>query len=228
MVRRNLKVLTASLAIAISAAVAASAQTPPYTFMPTPPGSVAQTESIAFNGESAADSFRAVVSRKLLGSANKQKFYQWYLSIYQLRRGAYRLRYESPGSGGPLSRVEQANGAKMWFPVQTATIVGAATLMRPRVQQLVVQSHEMSADCGSGTVTVFATKPGGSVGPVATVTNGCDLSAKIAADGTSITLTGPYYAENAPMCCPTKSHATAVLRYSDGKWVESPSYFKVE
>lgn len=206
----------------------ASAQTPPFNYAPAPPGSVAQSETIAFNGANAADRFRAVVSRKLLGSANRQNFYQWYLSIYNLRRGAYRLRYESPRNGGPLSRVEQANGARMWFPVQVATIVGGAALMRRGVQQLVMQSHEMSADCGSGTVTVFATKPGGNVGPVATVTNPCDLSAKIAADGASISLAGPYYAANAPLCCPTKPHATAALRYSDGKWTVSPNYFKVQ
>jgi hypothetical protein len=228
MVRRNLKSLAASIGIALCCVIAAFAQMPPYSFMPAVPGSVAQSESIAFNGKNANDRWQAVVSKQLLGSGNGRSFYQWYLSIYALRRGAYRLRYESPGNGGPLSRVEQANGAKMWFPVQAVTIVGAAPLMRKGVQQLIVQSHEMSADCGSATVTIFATKPGGSVGPVATVTNPCDFGAKIAADGASVELTGPYYAANAPLCCPTKAHVTAVLRYRDGKWTESPNYFKVE
>ena len=195
---------------------------------PPPPGSIVQNQSVAFNGESASGAGRAVTSKELVGSGNGQKFYQWHLSIYLLRNGAYRLRYQSPRNGGPLSRVEQANGAKMWFPVQALTIVGAASLMHAGVQQLVVQSHEMGADCGSATVTVFATKPGGSIGPVATVTNSCDLMAKISADGASIELTGPYYKSNAPLCCPTKPNAAATLHYAAGKWSETPNYFKLE
>jgi hypothetical protein len=194
---------------------------------PPPLGTVVQTQSVAFNGERSSDAWRAVVSKELVGSGNGQKFYQWHLSIYAMQRGAYRLRYESPKNGGPLSRVEQAHGAKMWFPVADLRIVGVASLMHPGVQQLVVQSHEMAADCGSATVAVLATKPGGSVGPVVSIENPCDLDAKIAAGATWIELTGPYYAASAPLCCPTKPHAAATLRYSNGKWLETPSYFKV-
>lgn len=213
--------------VALSCIVAASAQMPPYGFLPAPPGSVARAESVAFNGSS-SDRWEAVISKKSLGSGSGRTFYQWYLSIYQLRRGSYRLRYQTPNNGGPLSHVTQASGAKMWFPVQDVKIVGAAPLMQRRVQMLVVQSHEMAADCGSATVTVFGTKPGGGVGPVATITNYCDLTARIGADGSSLQLTGPYYAANAALCCPTKPKVTAVLRYSDGKWSVSPNYFKVE
>jgi hypothetical protein len=106
-------------------------------------------------------------------------------------------------------------------------IIGTASLMHPGVQQLVVQSHEMAADCGNAAVTIFATKPGGSIGAVATINNGCDLNAKIGADGASVELTGPYYKSDAPMCCPTKVHATAALRYRNGKWTVAPNYFKV-
>ncbi len=197
-------------------------------FVPPVPGTIVQRQDVAFNGEGVADRWPALVSKKLVGSGNGHHFYQWYLSIYAPRRGAYRLRYESPGNGGPLSRVVQANGAKMWFPVQEAKIVGVAGLMHLKTQQLVVASQEMGADCGSAAVTVFATKPGGSAGPLATVGNPCALDAKIGSDGASIELVGPYYASNAPLCCPTKAQATAVLRYSGGKWIETPNYFKIE
>ncbi len=124
--------------------------------------------------------------QKFLGSDKGRNLYQWYLSIYALRRGAYRLRYQSPGNGGPLSRVTRANGVKLWFPTQEIDIVGAAALMHRRTQELVVASHETGADCGGATVTVLAAKPGDSVGPVLSVENPCDLNAKVAADGLSI------------------------------------------
>ena len=198
------------------------------TLMPAPPGNVVQSSSVALGGESAAARWRAVVSKSLVGSGNGQSFYQWYLSLYAMKRGALRLRYQSPGNGGPLSRVEQARGAKMWFPVQQLEIVGEAQLMRPGVEQLVVQSHEMAADCGSAAVTVFASKPGGSAGPAVTVSNPCELKAAVAPGGGALELTGPYYGANAPLCCPTKPKANATLRYRDGKWTESPNYFKIQ
>jgi hypothetical protein len=115
----------------------------------------------------------------------------------------------------------------MWFPVQQLHIVGAAKLMGSPTQQLVVQSHEMAADCGGATVTVFASGPGDSVVRAVSVTNPCELTATIGADGASIKLKGPYYSATAPMCCPTKNAASAVLRYNGGKWVETPNYFKI-
>ncbi len=226
--KKSTWLLLAVAVVALTCASAAAAQTAAASWSPPPPGSIVQQISVGFNGETGASQWHGIASKKLVGSGNGQKFYQWYLSIYALRNGAYRLRYQSPRNGGPLSHVEQADGAKMWFPVQTLRIVGTAALTHPGVRQLVVQSQEMAADCGSATVTVFATKAGGGVGPVATVTNSCDLAATIAADGTSIVLTGPYYASNAPLCCPTKVKATASLRYRSGKWVESPNYFKIE
>jgi hypothetical protein len=197
-------------------------------FLPPPSGTIVDRQLVAFNGEGISDRWPVLVSKELVGSGNGRDFYQWHLSIYALRRGAYRLRYESPANGGPLSRVTQANGAKMWFPVQDVKIVGTAVLMHRGVQQMVVVSHETAADCGSATVTVLGSKPGGIVGPVATVTNPCDLGAKVGADGASIDLIGPYYKADAPLCCPTKTKAAATLRYRDGKWIESPAYFKVE
>ncbi|MBV9718654.1 MAG: hypothetical protein JOZ77_05000 [Candidatus Eremiobacteraeota bacterium] len=211
------------------AALAASAQmAPARAFVPAPPGAIVERQLVGFNSEGIADRWPVLLSKKLVGSAAGRRFYQWYLSIYAPKRGAYRLRYESPGNGGPLSRVTQARDATIWFPMQEARIVGSAPLLRAGIRQLIVASHEIGADCGGATITIFGAKPGNTVGPIATVTNPCDLEAKIGADGASLILTGPYYAANAPLCCPTNAHATATLRYSNGKWTESPKYFKVD
>ncbi len=115
----------------------------------------------------------------------------------------------------------------MWFPVQELHIVGAAALTPEGGQQLVVRSHEMAADCGSATVAMFAGGPGASVVPAVSVANPCELTATIAPDKHSIVLRGPYYGPDAPMCCPTKANASAVLRYRNGQWIESPNYYKL-
>ncbi|MGA7355513.1 MAG: hypothetical protein WA431_11290 [Candidatus Cybelea sp.] len=223
--RRSIAVATAALLIC--AAAFRPQQSPTSGFVPSPPGSVVQNERVDFNGNGASMEWRAIVSKQRVGASNNRGFYQWHLSFYMLERGVYRLRYESPRNGGPLTRVTQANGAEMWFPVAEARIVGMASLMHPGVHQLVVQSHETAADCGSGAVTIFATQLRRNIGAVATIENPCDLSATIGAGGTSIELRGPYYRSGAPLCCPTKAHATAELRYRDGTWVLSPKYFKV-
>ncbi len=222
--------LTIVVAVALSLCGGVAQAAAGIGWVPPLPGSVVQSEYVAFNGESSENRSRAVVSKKLVSSANGQDFYQWYLSIYAFRRAAYRLRYQSPGNGGPLERIAKAHGARMWFPVQELRIVGAAALMRPGVEQLIVASHEMAADCGSAAVTIFASGPGGSIVPVALVENPCELAAAVirGANGDAIELRGPYYGPKAPLCCPTNTHASATLRYRDGKWVESPSYFKVE
>lgn len=219
--------MVAICAIATFCGTAAAPAHASEELVPSPPGNVVRIKNVAFNGGGPNERWRAVVSKKLVGSGYGRDFYQWYLSIYALRRGAYRLRYESPGNGGPLSRVAQANGAKMWFPTQDVDLVGAAALMRGTSQQLVVTSHETGADCGGAAVTILGTKPGGTVGPLLTVENPCDLDAKIGTDGASIELIGPYYGSKAPLCCPTKPRVTALLRYRDGRWIESPKYFKI-
>ena len=168
-------------------AVATPAQGSKNSLVPPPPGSVVQTCLVHLSGDAMNGQWEAIVSKKLVGSANGQSFYQWYLSIYSLRANAYRLRYQSPRNGGPLSHVEQAGGGtKIWFPAQTGRIVGTGELMRPGVQQVVVQSHETGGNCGSATVTVFAGAPGGTAAPAVSVGNPCDLNAAIASDGTSI------------------------------------------
>ncbi len=196
--------------------------------MPAPPGTIVQNQTVYLTGDGNFARWQAVVSKKLLGSANGRSFYQYYLSIYADSRGAYRLRYRSPRNGGPLSNVAQANGAKLWFPAQDVRIVGSGSFMQPGVQQLVVRSHEMSADCGMATISVFASGPAGSVVPAVSANNLCDLNATIehGDNGDSVHLSGPYYAANAAACCPTKPKAAAVLNFS-GKWVETPAYFKM-
>ncbi len=215
--------------IALLLSTAAGAQ-PATTLVPVPPGTVVQEQLVALDGL-AHDPWQAVASKKFVGSGNGREFYQWYLSIYAPRAGAYRIRYQSPRNGGPLERVTQAAGAKMWFPVQDLKIVGAAELMRKHYEQLVVSSHAMAADCGSATVSVFTTGMAGRAAPAVTVTNPCELRASIVNQPyvpTVLELHGPYYAAGAAACCPTKAKATAVLSYRHGKWSETPNYFKVE
>ena len=218
-------VRTVIIALLLSASASAQAS---LSFVPVAPGNPVSHQLFALDGL-AHDPWQAVASKKLVGSGNGRDFYQWYLSIYAPRAGAYRIRYQSPRNGGPLERVAQAAGAKMWFPAQDLKIVGAAQLMRKHYEQLVVSSHAMAADCGSATVTVFTAGTASRAVPAVTVTNSCDLSVKIVnqADGQVLELHGPYYGANAPLCCPTKAKATAVLTYRHGTWSETPNYFKV-
>jgi hypothetical protein len=208
------------IALAVAAALA---------FVPAPPGTVVQKQLVAIDGLK-HDRWEAVTSKKLVGSADGRNSYQWYLSIYAPRAGAYRIRYQSPRNGGPLEHLEQANGAKMWFPVQDLKIVGAAQLMRKNYEQLVISSHAAAADCGSATVSVFTAGTAGRAMSAVTVNNSCDLSATIVTEtnGPAIQLSGPYYAANAPLCCPTKTRATAILSYHNGRWSETPNYFKIK
>jgi hypothetical protein len=205
-----------------------AAEPPNTTFSPKPPGTIAQNQLVYLDGEAMHSQWRAVASKKLVGTASNTTFNQWYLSIYAIDGTTYKLKYQSPANGGPLSSVEKAKGADLWFPLQQLQIVGAAELMQPAVQQLVVQSHESAADCGAGFVTVLTVNGAGKVVPAVSVRNGCDLSATIlhAIGGTVIKLTGPYYSASAAMCCPTKAHASAILRYRNGAWTETPKYYE--
>lgn len=200
------------------------------TFVPSPPGSVVESQVVYLNGQAMHSEWRGVVSKKAVGTGDGETFYQWYVSIYQIDGTTYRLRYRSPVNGGPLDKLEKATGASMWFPRQSAGIVGAAALMGDGVEQLVVQSHQTGADCGSADLTVFAyDAKRNKIVPAVTVENGCDLDAKIVknGDGAMLRLSGPYYNEHAPMCCPTKENATATLKYTNGKWIETPNYYNV-
>lgn len=198
-----------------------------FPMVPSPPGTVVQSAFVYFNGVAPNAQWRAVASRRLLGTSNGRRFYQWYLSFYGSRQHAYRLRYQSPTNGGPLGRVVKGNGTDMWFPAQELRVIGPASLTGDGTQQLVVQSHEMAADCGSATVVVYAGGPSASVVPAVSAANPCELTAAIAPDKNSILLHGPYYGSKAPTCCPTKADASAVLRYRNGQWIETPDYYKL-
>ncbi|HZV76253.1 MAG TPA: hypothetical protein VFF63_00685, partial [Candidatus Babeliales bacterium] len=126
--------------------------------------------------------------------------------------------------------VTKASGAALWFPVQDAKIAGAGEFMGAGAQQLVVQSHEAAADCGTARVDVFFFDAAMQmVMTTLSVENGCDLSASVlrGSGGDALRLSGPYYAANAPLCCPTKASANAILKFHNGNWSEQPSYFKI-
>lgn len=206
---------------------ARAAEPPHYTFSPRPPGQIEQSVLFYPAGEGMQGQWRAVASRVHLAASA----YQWYLSIYAIDydTATYKLVYQSPRDGRPLVKVERAHG-QYWMPLQSLHIVGVGAFEQPDVQDLVVQDHEAGADCGNATVTTFIydwTEQ--RVRPVAYVTNGCELSAAVVHQpgGDAIELVGPYYAAEAPLCCPTKNRVVAYLRYRNGKWVESPSYFSL-
>jgi hypothetical protein len=113
--------------------------------------------------------------------------------------------------------------------MQSGKIDAPISLMTEGKDNLVVESHEAGADCGAATIAVFTTNAAGSVVPAVSVRNGCSLTAQPvnSAAGTKLSLSGPYYAADAAMCCPTKPNATATLQYTGGKWVETPAYYEL-
>jgi hypothetical protein len=74
---------------------------------------------------------------------------------------------------------------------------------------------------------VFGADKNGHVVQRVHVENGCELQAKIVKHGalSAVELTGPYYGPKAPMCCPTRPKATAMLSYSGGTWSVTPNYY---
>lgn len=228
MVRRNLVLI---LAAAFAFTAVASADEPPnYTYSPQPPGTIVQSQVFYPAGEAMHSQWRAVLSRKAVGHDEKTTFYQWYLSIYAIDGTVYHLRYQSPKNPVPFDTVAKANGANLWFPVQDASIAGVGELMGPGVQQVVIASHQMAADCGSGRVDVlFQDAAMQMIIPTLSIENGCDLSAKLVTDskGVALAVTGPYYGPHAAMCCPTKPKVTAIFRFTSKGWTQTPKYFEV-
>jgi len=223
--------LTLVLALALVLPIGSRAAEPSnYTFSPVPPGTVTQSVLLYMAGQAMSSQWRAVASKKLVGTSSGTKFYQWYLSIYQIDGNVYHLRYQSPANGLPLDKVTKAG--PMWFPLQELTIVGGGEFAHQTIDQLVVSSHQTGADCGAATITVFGYNyKTNKVVRNVSVDNGCTLNAKIVR-GTngandSLMLTGPYYNASAAMCCPTKNSASASLKFNGTKWVESPNYYKV-
>ncbi|MBV8531802.1 MAG: hypothetical protein JO104_10825 [Candidatus Eremiobacteraeota bacterium] len=218
--------MTLSLALCASARAAE----PAHTFAPQPPGTIVQSRLVYLAGETMHGQWRAVLSKKLLGTGNGTSFFQWFLSFYAIDDTVYRLKYRSPDSSVPFARVTKARGAPLWFPVQDAKIAGTGELMGPGAQQLVVQSHETVADCGMARVDVFYYGSAmQSVMTTLSVENPCDLTADVVhgVHGDVLQLTGPYYAPNASLCCPTKARVTSTLRFTNGTWTERPPYFKI-
>ena len=220
----------AILAVAARCLVADGAEPPRYTFSPQPPGVTVQSKLVYLAGEAMHGQWRAVLSKEFLGSGSGKRFYQWYLSIYSIDGAVYRLKYRSPSAAIPFARVAKASGAALWFPVQDASIAGTGEFMGAGAQQLVVQSHQSAADCGTARVDVFFFDAAmQTIMTTLSVENGCALSAGIVrgSGGDALALSGPYYAANAPSCCPTKPRATAILRFHNGDWSERPQYFKI-
>lgn len=219
------------IALALVLAARAVAEEPPHvTYSPAPPGTVVQNQLVYLAGEAMHSQWRAVLSKAPVGHDGTQTFYQWYLSIYAIDGTTYHLHYQSPKDGIPFSKVEKAHGASMWFPVADASIAGAGELMGPGAQQLVVVSHEAAADCGMARVDVlFQDAAMQMIMPTLSVENPCSLSARVVTgkSGTSLAVTGPYYAKHAPLCCPTKSRVTAIFRFTNSGWVETPKYFSI-
>ena len=227
------RLYSAVLAIAFAALSVARAEEPAkFTYVPLPPGTTVTSKIVYLAGQAMHSQWRGVVSKQFVGTSAGMSFYQWYVSVYAIDGTVYKLKYRSPGSGGPFDKLERTSDASMWFPSQSGDIVGAAQLMGTGVEQLIVTTHQIGADCGSADITIFGYDPKAQkVVPRATLENGCELDAKIVrgVNGASdeLALTGPYYDEHAAMCCPTKNKATATLSYANGKWTERPNYFKL-
>lgn len=115
----------------------------------------------------------------------------------------------------------------MYFPMQQLKIAGAAEFEQPGVQDVVVWDQQTGADCGTADVTVFGADSRGHVVQRVHAENGCSLEAAIVKGGafSAVQLTGPYYTPDAPLCCPTKPKATALLLYRNGTWTITPEYF---
>ena len=227
---KRLAMLVLPALVLLASSLSATAEEPPHpAYVPAPPGTVVQSQLVYLAGQAMHSQWRGIVSKKAVGAGGGETFYQWYVSIYQIDGNTYHLRYESPVDGGPFDKLAKAHGANMWFPRQSGSIVGAAQLMEPGVEQLVVATHQSGADCGSADLTVFGyDAKTNKVVPVVTVENGCDLSAKIVpgANGSaSLQLTGPYYGPHAAMCCPTIPKATATLKFVNGAWTETPKKY---
>lgn len=212
---------------ALVAAAAGAAPKAQYDI--APPGQVVQDTVAYLSGEGMNSAWHVVASRKAVGKQmGKTPVYQWYLSFYAPAQNGVKLVYQLPNNSHELlSRVTKAHGADLYFPQQDVKIVGAAEFQQSGVQDVVVWDHQSGADCGSADVTVFGANSGGHVVQRVHVQNGCALQAKIVRHGalSAVQLSGPYYGRNAPMCCPTKPKASALLSYSGGTWSVTPNYY---
>ena len=201
--KRILYVLTLLALVAGAAGTAAKAR-----FDVAPPGQIVQDTVAYLSGENTNSAWHVVTSREQ---------HQWYLSFYAPAGNGVKLVYRLPnGTHELLSRVTKA-----------VNIVGAAEFRHRGVQDVVVWDRQAGADCGTADVTVFGADAGGRVSQRVHVENSCALHANIVKRGAlyAVELTGPYYGRNAPLCCPTKRAARALLSYTGGTWSVTPNYF---
>jgi hypothetical protein len=226
------RLFCAIVLFALSASVGGAAVPAKPHLNVAPPGQVMQTIAAYLNGDAMHSMWYVVASRTLAGkNMGKVPVYQWYLSFYAPDgEDGGKLVYQLPDKQGTLlSRVQRAHEAQMYFPLQEVKIVGTGQFEHPDVDDVVVWDHQGAADCGFSDVTVFGADSKQQVVQRIHVENGCNLTAKIVKrDGASaILLTGPYYASNAPMCCPTKPKASAMLVYKNGDWKMTPKYYTI-
>lgn len=219
MVRGHLSSLVL-LAFSASAALAAAQG----SLQPAPPGTVVQNIGAYLAGDGMNSRYQVVASRKQVGTADE---IQWYLSVYGPSQKGTALLFQSPSGSETdalVPKLEQGSGTKMYFPRETLKIAGKGQLMGEARDQVVALITAASADCGGATAAILSAE-GDRVRVAARVDNPCGLTAKI--QHHTIVLSGPYYNKTAALCCPTKVHAVATLRYTDGMWVEKPQYFKL-
>ena len=225
------RILYALAVFALSAAAAGAAPAPHPHYNVAPPGTVVQDTVAYLTGEAMNSAWHVVASRKMVGKQMGDPVYQYYLSFYApAADGASNLVYQVPNKSSDwLEKVTKAPSADLYFPHQNLQIVGAGELEQQTVQDVVILSHQAGADCGSADLTVFGADTHGKVQQRVHIQNGCDLRAKIVKKGQlqAVQLSGPYYGPKAPMCCPTKPHATAMLTYGNGKWSVKPNYFAI-
>ena len=220
MVRRHLVILGSFAALGCAVALAQK----PSVLNPPPPGTVVQNVAAYLAGDAMHSRYQVVTSRKQVGTPQEV---QWTLSVYGPAASGLALQYQSPSASDPyglVPKLEQGVGTKMYFPRETLKVAGKGELMGEARDQVLVLVSAAAADCGSVTLAVLDAQ-GGSPHVSARVENPCDLRAKV--QHHTIVLSGPYYNKSAAMCCPTKNHAVATLRYVDGRWVEKPAYFKL-